>query len=75
MDELFVPSFEQKKKYTGEYLSTQGLTQLRVAETEKYAHVTFFFNGEKSPVFRRKKTLIDSQKLKPYDMQPEMSAG
>ena len=59
----------------GEYISKKGLTQLRIAETEKYAHVTFFFNGgvEKSyPGVDR--ILIHSPKVATYDLQPEMSA-
>lgn len=73
MNCLFPPL--NMKNTLGEYLSTQGLTQLRVAETEKYAHVTFFFNGGKEPPFSgEKRLLIDSPKVKTYDMQPEMSA-
>ena len=59
----------------GEYISDLGLTQLRIAETEKYAHVTFFFNGgveEENPGEDR--ILIDSPKVATYDLQPEMSA-
>ncbi|MDF2596357.1 MAG: 2,3-bisphosphoglycerate-independent phosphoglycerate mutase, partial [Clostridia bacterium] len=58
----------------GEYLAQQGKTQLRIAETEKYAHVTFFFNGgaeEPNPGEERK--LIPSPKVATYDLQPEMS--
>ena len=59
----------------GEYLSRLGLTQLRIAETEKYAHVTFFFNGgaEQSCV-GEDRVLIPSPKVATYDLQPEMSA-
>ena len=59
----------------GEYISGLGLHQLRIAETEKYAHVTFFFNGgveEANPLEDR--ILIPSPKVATYDMQPEMSA-
>ncbi|MBQ4333112.1 MAG: 2,3-bisphosphoglycerate-independent phosphoglycerate mutase [Clostridia bacterium] len=59
----------------GEYLSSQGLAQLRIAETEKYAHVTFFFNGgvEKESD-GEDRALINSPKVATYDLQPEMSA-
>ena len=59
----------------GEYLSSQGLHQLRIAETEKYAHVTFFFNGgveQASPLEDR--ILVPSPKVATYDLKPEMSA-
>lgn len=56
-------------------LSVHGKTQLRIAETEKYAHVTFFFNGGKeAPVNGETRLLIPSPKVKTYDLQPEMSA-
>ncbi len=59
----------------GEYLSSQGKNQLRMAETEKYAHVTFFFNGGvEAPNPGEERVLIDSPKVPTYDMQPEMSA-
>ena len=59
----------------GEYLSKMGMTQLRVAETEKYAHVTFFFNGGVETVFPGEdRCLIPSPKVATYDLQPEMSA-
>ena len=59
----------------GEYISNLGLTQLRIAETEKYAHVTFFFNGGVETVFPGEdRCLIGSPKVATYDMQPEMSA-
>ena len=58
----------------GEYLSHLGLTQLRIAETEKYAHVTFFFNGGEERVFPGEdRCLIPSPKVTTYDLQPEMS--
>jgi 2,3-bisphosphoglycerate-independent phosphoglycerate mutase len=59
----------------GEYLSHQGLSQLRIAETEKYAHVTFFFNGGvEEPNPGEERILIPSPKVATYDLQPEMSA-
>lgn len=59
----------------GEYLSKKGMTQLRIAETEKYAHVTFFFNGGVEAVYEGEdRQLIPSPKVATYDMQPEMSA-
>ena len=59
----------------GEYLSNQGLTQLRIAETEKYAHVTFFFNGGVEKEYPgEERALIHSPKVATYDLQPEMSA-
>ncbi len=59
----------------GEYISKLGLTQLRIAETEKYAHVTFFFNGGMEQVFPGEdRCLIASPKVATYDLQPEMSA-
>ena len=59
----------------GEYLSQMGMTQLRIAETEKYAHVTFFFNGGSETVFPGEdRVLVASPKGATYDLQPEMSA-
>ena len=59
----------------GEYLSKNGKKQLRIAETEKYAHVTFFFNGGSEVMFEGEdRTLINSPKVATYDLQPEMSA-
>jgi 2,3-bisphosphoglycerate-independent phosphoglycerate mutase len=59
----------------GEYLSELGLHQLRIAETEKYAHVTFFFNGGiEKPYPLEDRILIPSPKVTTYDLQPEMSA-
>lgn len=58
----------------GEYLSKNGRTQLRIAETEKYAHVTFFFNGGiESPYEGEDRILIPSPNVKTYDLKPEMS--
>lgn len=59
----------------GEYISANGLKQLRIAETEKFAHVTFFFNGgQEQPFAGEKRILINSPKVATYDLQPEMSA-
>ena len=59
----------------GEYISKKGLSQLRIAETEKYAHVTFFFNGGvEAPYENEDRALIKSPAVATYDLQPEMSA-
>ena len=59
----------------GEYISNKGLTQLRIAETEKYAHVTFFFNGGEEKQYKGEdRILVPSPKVETYDMKPEMSA-
>ncbi len=59
----------------GQYISDSGLTQLRIAETEKYAHVTFFFNGGVEQTFPGEdRCLVASPKVATYDLQPEMSA-
>ncbi len=59
----------------GEYLSSMGMTQLRIAETEKYAHVTFFFNGGVEKQYPGEdRVLVASPKVATYDLQPEMSA-
>ena len=64
------------KNGLGEYLSQMGMTQLRIAETEKYAHVTFFFNGGCETVFPGEdRVLVASPKVATYDLQPEMSAA
>ena len=66
---------EELKNTFGEYISSKGLTQLRIAETEKYAHVTFFFNGGREDKFEGEdRILIPSPKVETYDMKPEMSA-
>ena len=63
------------KNTLGEYLAQQNLTQLRIAETEKYAHVTFFFNGGiEAPNKDEDRILIPSPSVATYDLQPEMSA-
>ncbi len=60
----------------GEAVSKAGLKQLRIAETEKYAHVTFFLNGQRrEPFAREDRILVPSPKCATYDLQPEMSAG
>ncbi len=62
-------------KILGEIIAEQGLKQLRIAETEKYAHVTFFFNGGREEVFLgEERILVPSPKIATYDLQPEMSA-
>lgn len=59
----------------GEYLAKKGLKQLRIAETEKYAHVTFFFNGGvEAPNENEERVLVASPKVATYDLKPEMSA-
>jgi 2,3-bisphosphoglycerate-independent phosphoglycerate mutase len=59
----------------GEVIADSGRTQLRIAETEKYAHVTFFFSGGREEVFRNeKRILIPSPKVATYDLKPEMSS-
>ena len=63
------------KNGLGEYLSSMGMTQLRIAETEKYAHVTFFFNGGVEKQYPGEdRVLVSSPKVATYDLQPEMSA-
>lgn len=78
-DFYYVPVAFPPERYNnvfGEYISKLGLTQLRIAETEKYAHVTFFFNGGNEVAYAGEdRVLIQSPKVKTYDMQPEMSAG
>ena len=66
---------EEIKETLGEFLSKRGYTQLRIAETEKYAHVTFFFNGGEEKEFNGEtRILVPSPKVATYDLQPEMSA-
>ncbi len=72
MKTLFAP--EALTNIFGEVVSAHGLTQLRIAETEKYAHVTFFFNGGEEREFRgENRILIPSPKVATYDLKPEMS--
>jgi 2,3-bisphosphoglycerate-independent phosphoglycerate mutase len=66
---------ENVENTIGEYISKQGLKQLRIAETEKYAHVTFFLNGGREEPFEgESRILVPSPKVATYDLQPEMSA-
>ena len=66
---------EKLSNIFGEYISNLGLTQLRIAETEKYAHVTFFFNGGVEQTFPGEdRCLIASPKVPTYDLKPDMSA-
>ena len=70
----FVPQREMPN-IAGEYISKLGLTQFRCAETEKYAHVTFFFNGgQEKPFPGEERQIVPSPKVKTYDLKPEMSA-
>ena len=67
---------ERLKNVFGEYVAKNGLRQLRLAETEKYAHVTFFFNGgEEEPFDGEHRILVKSPMVATYDLQPEMSAN
>ena len=66
---------ERLKNVFGEYVAKNGLRQLRLAETEKYAHVTFFFNGgQEKPFDGEERILVKSPMVPTYDLQPEMSA-
>ena len=66
---------EDVERTLGQWVARLGLTQLRIAETEKYAHVTFFFNGGREAPFRKeRRILIPSPKVATYDQKPEMSA-
>lgn len=68
-------SKEELTNTFGEYISKKGLAQLRIAETQKYAHVTFFFNGGvETPYENEDRALIDSPRIETFDMKPEMSA-
>ncbi len=77
--DAFMPAIFAAKKLRntlGEVVSAAGKTQLRIAETEKYAHVTFFLNGGEEQVFKgEERILIPSPKVATYDLQPEMSAA
>ncbi|PYL07442.1 MAG: 2,3-bisphosphoglycerate-independent phosphoglycerate mutase [Verrucomicrobia bacterium] len=71
---IFAP--EQLKNILGELVSAAGKTQLRIAETEKYAHVTYFFNGGiEKPFPGEERLLVPSPKVATYDLKPEMSAS
>ena len=73
MGSVFAP--EDVRETLGEVVSRQGLKQLRIAETEKYAHVTFFLNGGREQVFGGEdRILVPSPKVATYDRKPEMSA-
>ena len=73
VDVAFLP--QSLNNTLGQYLSDSGLTQLRIAETEKYAHVTFFFNGGREEPYKGEdRALIKSPSVATYDLQPEMSA-
>ncbi len=76
MPNVVVAFKKQELKNTfGEYIANKGLTQLRIAETEKYAHVTFFFNGgEEKQYPGEDRILVPSPKVETYDLKPEMSA-
>ncbi|MEG2857352.1 MAG: 2,3-bisphosphoglycerate-independent phosphoglycerate mutase [Clostridia bacterium] len=76
MPNVYVAFRPQSLKNTfGEYISRLGYKQLRIAETEKYAHVTFFFNGGVETLYDgEERVLVDSPKVATYDLQPEMSA-
>ncbi|MBO7471559.1 MAG: alkaline phosphatase family protein, partial [Bacteroidaceae bacterium] len=66
---------ENVENTLGEYISSKGLKQLHTAETEKYAHVTFFFNGgREAPYEGEERILVASPKVATYDLKPEMSA-
>ena len=69
------PKPPKMKNILGEYLANQGLSQFRCAETEKYAHVTFFFNDyREEPFALEDRQIVASPKVETYDLQPEMSA-
>ena len=73
VDIAFKP--QSLKNTMGEYISSLGMTQLRIAETEKYAHVTFFYNGGVEKQYEGEdRILVPSPKVATYDLQPEMSA-
>lgn len=78
-DTVLCPSAFQPQKLDntlGEYISNLGLSQLRIAETEKYAHVTHFFDGGEDKVFdKEKRILVPSPKVATYDKEPKMSAN
>lgn len=73
METMFPP--QKLENIYGEIVSKKGFTQLRIAETEKYAHVTFFFNGGEEKKYQgEERILVPSPKVSTYDLQPEMSA-
>jgi 2,3-bisphosphoglycerate-independent phosphoglycerate mutase len=70
------PPIREMPNIAGEYFSQMGLRQFRCAETEKYAHVTFFFNGGREEPFEgEERQIVPSPKVKTYDLKPEMSAN
>jgi len=70
------PPIREMPNIAGEYFSKLGLKQFRCAETEKYAHVTFFFNGGREEPFEgEERQIVPSPKVKTYDLKPEMSAN
>ncbi|MEN6307570.1 MAG: 2,3-bisphosphoglycerate-independent phosphoglycerate mutase [Anaerohalosphaeraceae bacterium] len=70
------PPIRKMPNIAGEYLSQLGLKQFRCAETEKYAHVTFFFNGGREEPFEgEERQIVPSPRVKTYDLKPEMSAN
>ena len=74
MPVIFPP--QEHKNFIGEVLSLHGFKQFRLAETEKYAHVTYFFNGGiEEPFPGEDRELISSPKVETYDLTPQMSAG
>ncbi len=75
LDTRYMFGPEQLDNVLGEYLANRNMTQLRIAETEKYAHVTFFFNGGREALFPGEdRVLVDSPAVATYDLKPEMSA-
>lgn len=73
MPAMFTP--QTLRNHLGERVATHGMQQLRIAETEKYAHVTFFFNGgREEPYAGEDRILVPSPKVATYDLQPQMSA-
>ena len=78
-DTVLCPSAFELDKLSntlGEYISSKGLSQLRIAETEKYAHVTYFFDGGIDKVYEKeKRILVPSPKVATYDLEPQMSAN
>lgn len=76
LDATFIFAPQMVENSLGEVISKQGLKQLRIAETEKYAHVTFFLNGgQELPFEGEERVLIPSPKVTTYDLKPEMSAA
>jgi len=78
-DTVLCPSAFELDKLSntlGEYISSKGLSQLRIAETEKYAHVTYFFDGGIDKIYENeKRILVPSPKVATYDLEPQMSAN